>query len=456
MRKLLLGSTAVAAAAIFAPGGAAAQTLSTDAFASSNLGAPLTSMRNNFQVRLGGFYKAMYNRTTQSLQNDSTTRLGNSDFSNEIEIHILAAGKAANGLTYGVALEIENDIVRSPAVAPNAQGISGSGKSLLGFDEAWAYLAGPWGQVRFGDEDGALQQLQSGHVTGFGVGGLDSGDLNQQIVNGNIRSNFTMVNDPGDNTKVIYLSPQFFGFDAGASFAFNTGEGSLSGCDSLATAATCDRVSALAGGSTRRRNEIQAALRWRGSFGPVGLSATVAYLGADAVRNTTGPSAERIDTLWAGAVVTAYGFTVGGWYQNGTMNAGYNTIQSNRDGGGNTFSALLGRNAPGNARDDRNLENFMVGVTYTIDAVTVGGHFNRTLSAGSQTIGTGGRRETGFAVGGNYRIAPGLDLFAEYNQTHRKERGFNIQTNSAVGVGGTTTAAGSVASVFLTGFRVAF
>ncbi|WP_198380044.1 porin [Roseomonas sp. KE2513] len=446
MRKLLLGSTAVAAAALFAPSGAMAQGVS---FSDSSMGAAGTSMRG-LEVRLGGYYRAMYNYTNQTGDNNATTRLGKSDFTNEIEIHILASGKAANGLQYGVALEIENDAYRQPQAGnPATNSVSNSGKNTLAFDEAWAYLAGPWGQIRYGDEDGAIQQLQSGHITGFGVGGLDSGDQYQQAIGGNQRAQFNTVNDPGDNTKLIYLSPQFLGFDAGASFSFNTNDGANSGCDTIANAAFCDRTSAIAGVNTRRRNELQAALRWRGSFGPVGLTATVGYFGANAIRNTTGISPQSINLIWAGAAATAYGFTVGGWYTGGQGNGGFNTYVPDRGG-------------IGNRRDDRSLNSFLIGATYTIDAITVGGHFARSVSAGAQDIATGARRETGFAVGGNYRVAPGLDFFAEYIQTQRKEAGFNFLTGtgstSAASGGANTTVqtVGSTVGTVLAGFRVAF
>ena len=390
------------------------------------------------EVRVGGYFRGMYEYVDQSGVNNATNRLGKSDFSQEIEIHILASGKAANGLRYGVALEIENDVYRTPAGGGNPSGASGSGKNSIGFDEAWGFLAGEWGQIRYGEEDGAIQQLQSGHITGFGVGGLDSGDTNQQVVGGNYRPNFSFVNDLGDNTKLTYLSPQFFGFDAGATFAFNTGEGPLSGCDTIDTANLCDRASAVAGGLTRRRNEIQAALRWRGSFGPVGAAATVGYITADAVGNTTGLSPRRVDMIWAGATATAYGFVVGGWYTGGTALPGFNP--------------MLRRGSSATVIDDRDMDAFMAGATYTIDAITVGGHFTTTWSAGAQNIGAG-RRDRGWAVGGNYRIAPGLDLFAEYINTNRKEVGFRFENAD---VAPRTPGGRANTDIVLAGFRVAF
>jgi hypothetical protein len=447
MRKLLLGSTAVAAAALFAPGGAHAQSLSSDAF-SRSLGTAGASMRG-LEVRVGGYFRAIYNYTSTNGDNSpaganingsggNAVRLGKSDFSEEVELHILASGKAANGLLYGVAMEIEHDAYRQPqAVISGTTGnVTTSGaKNTLNFDEVWAYMAGPWGQLRYGDEDGAIGQLQSGHVTGFGTGSLDSGNTTQQVVGSNFRPTWNTVNDLGDNTKVIYLSPQFFGFDVGGSFAFNSNEGPLSGCDSLGNATLCDRVGGISGQSFRRRNEVQAAVRWRGSLGPVGAAVTVGYIGADSVKNMTGVSPQHLDAVWAGTALTAYGFTAGGWFTTGDFAPGFNTIAPSR---------------PGAVVDDRNTTSWQASVLYNFEAFTIGGLVTQTISAGSTSIATGGRKDTGWSVGGNYRIAPGLDLFVEYNQIDRKERNFNFLT------GATGSTAGAHVSIFQTGFRVAF
>ena len=49
----------------------------------------------------------------------------------------------------------------------------------------------------------------------------------------------------GDSTKIIYLSPQFFGFDFGASYAFNYGVGEDTGCSNSASGGYCDTSYAL-------------------------------------------------------------------------------------------------------------------------------------------------------------------------------------------------------------------
>ena len=479
MRKLLLGGTAIAAAALFAPTDASAQTFRAEA----NPGPQVMGI-GPLNVRLGGYFRTFYSYVDQpgrsSAQNATgvstgavagETRIGNSDFQHEVEVHVEAAGKAANGLRYGVSVEIEADLNRQAQVSsqtgianpatgattggpgtvtfPVAQGTSS--KNALTLDEVFGWLAGPFGQIRLGDEDTAWQLMAQGHITGFGVGGLDSGDFGDSVVGGNLRPQFNFTSDPGDNTKLIYLTPQFFGFDAGVSFAFNTNEGGLGGCDTTSTpnGNFCDRLSATAGFNTRRRNEIVGILRYRGTFGTFGVGAHVGYFGAQPITNTTvgANGAERINMGLAGVQATAFGLTVGAHGTFGEANA--NFIPLERDVGVGTAATR---------RDDRNMSSFMAGFAYNFDAFTIGGHYAQLNSAGNQSIATGGRRDRGFSVGANYRIAPGLDFIAEYNRIYRRESGFNFVTG---GVNANTPAGRNVGSdvdvtVFLAGFRIAF
>ena len=69
--------------------------------------------------------------------------------------------------------------------------------------------------------------MNAGFITNFGSGGV-YGDWQDFVIRPNRTT--TSPGDVGDNTKIIYLSPQFFGFDFGASWAFNEGEGDDTGC----------------------------------------------------------------------------------------------------------------------------------------------------------------------------------------------------------------------------------
>ncbi|WP_419898452.1 porin [Roseomonas sp. USHLN139] len=431
MRKILLGTTAVVGALVMASTGAMAQ--GADPFRAAG---PAMMSHRDLEVRLGGFFRYYYSNTTQDFTNGAAGNLGKSDFQQETEIHIVANGKAANGLRYGVAVEIQNDNFRQ------AQSIAGSNtttKTQLDLDEAWGYVAGSFGQLRFGDEDNVYGLMGQGYVANFASGGLD-GDFYDSLY-GQGRPALNMQSDAGDNTKIIYMSPQFAGFDFGASFAFNQGEGPEAGCGTTGTG--CDRLASVAGGLIRRRNEVTAMLRYRGSFSGVGIGAHVGYMGADAIKNTTGISPDRMNLGLAGIQFTAFGFLVGGQYVFGDGNNGFSPRAN-----------LAG--------DSRQMNSFFTGVSYTYGDFTVGADYAEVRSAGNQSAAangaalTGSRLEKGFNVGGTYRIAPGIEYIAEYTYIKREEAGFNFATGAANAAATRNTNNSLDANVFLTGFRFAF
>ncbi|MFN6955249.1 MAG: porin, partial [Acetobacteraceae bacterium] len=193
MRKLLLGTTAVVGAALIGATGAAAQEAPT--------------------VRIGGYFDFSLGYVNDNADRNLATGAGLSrwDFRADTEIHVLVQGKAANGLTYGARIEFEMDAV----------GVGGAG-TTFNTDEIWMFVSSPTlGTLRFGDTDSAagVMQVRPPRYTGF------TGLRVNWVRQGGTRYMFAGLNDGADNTKIVYLSPQFAGFDFGLSFALNGGEG---------------------------------------------------------------------------------------------------------------------------------------------------------------------------------------------------------------------------------------
>jgi predicted porin len=243
------------------------------------------------------------------------------------------------------------------------------------------------------------------------------------------------VGDGNDATKIIYLSPQFMGFDAGISYAANRGEGEQTTIATSTTSFQRDRLGL--------ENEISAALRYRGTFGPVGVGASfVAQFADPASQSANGtPLASKdqnVTTYAAGLLLRAYGFAVGGDYTFGN----YRTTPAN----GSIAQGIDGS------------EQWAVGITYTIGALSIGGNYSQGTQDNGGTVAD--RTQTYMGVGVAYVLAPGMTLFANYNQIQDE----NIPTAAPTGAGAKLTNFGTTASpdltrditVLVAGVRVAF
>src|SRR5918994_3162688 len=130
MKKILLETTAIAAAALYAQ-----------------------TAQAQITVSLGGyteFFGAYYD--------DDAPNRTSREFQLETEIVVRADGKADNGLLYGAKIELQNST-------------GGSGATGVGTDEASVYLGGSWGRLELGDFDGAADTLaiyspQTGGIDG--------------------------------------------------------------------------------------------------------------------------------------------------------------------------------------------------------------------------------------------------------------------------------------------------
>jgi predicted porin len=321
-------------------------------------------------------------------------------------------------MRYGAVFELQMDAMTSTA---------GTGTGV-DYDELYGFVKGSWGELRFGQEDSAASLLQIRRPGTLWMGDSDAWD--EFLAN----SGYIIagVGDGNDASKIIYLSPQFMGFDAGISYAANRFEGEQSTIPTSTSNFQRDY--------TGLTNEISAALRYRGTFGPVGVGASFVAQFADAgsLSANGAPIAakdQNITTYAAGLLLRAYGFAVGGDYTWGN----YRTTPAN----GSVAQGVDGSS------------QWAAGITYTIGALTLGGMYSQGTQDNGGTVAD--RTQTYMGLGAAYVLAPGMTLFANYNQISDE----NIPTAAPTKTGATLVSFGAGdntrdITVLVAGVRIAF
>jgi outer membrane protein OmpU len=308
MNKILLATTAAAALAVFS--------------------APASAQ---ITVKLGGFV----NFEAGFWDEENATGRNDREFRNDTEVHVRADGKADNGLLYGVQIEID------------------SSGTALNYDEANLYLAGSWGRIELGDQDGASEQL-SIYAPVVGIGQVD-GDYADFV--GELGDVFLNAPDSSDATKATYFTPTFAGFRAGVSYATESNGG-----DSVV----------LTEPTTGYSDWIEAGVNYSGEFSGFSVALSGTYSQADG----NGLANEDFSAWQAGAQVGFAGFTVGGSYVD--------------------------------------LEDFAYKNAWNVGATYATGPFGVGVSYSTQEGEDGVQDIDLISVGGTYTLAPGVALQADY------------------------------------------
>jgi hypothetical protein len=368
-------------------------------------------------------------------------------------------GVAANGLKYGASLEIRQD--NASGAGNGAYGSASqqdARRGTLYFRREWGYIGtDQLGTIRLGSTDQPSSLYITGTFENFNDGGFD-GDVGA-LASQNTVTPFPFSDGAGSyytTTKAIYLSPQLYGFDFGVSFEPNTGNvNALDSCGTGSpfganfvnaagafTAANgassqgvsgpgCDRLSSspFNSESARRKNTVDALLRYRGTFGAFGVAATGAFIGGSHVLDNSGrpfnnngaagairPNYDGMSVGDFGIAVTYGGLSVGGHYSYGRFNE--------------TMGTLVPKGL-------QNTEAAIAGVSYTVGPLIVGAQYLNIKAPGDVGNAYFGRNryEWGIAGGATYSLAPGLALFASYLYSDRKQSGYNFITGQGVTAG---------------------
>jgi outer membrane protein OmpU len=394
MKKILLGTTAIAAAALYAQ-----------------------TAQAQITVSLGGyteFFGAYYD--------DDADNRTNHEFELETEIVVRADGKADNGLLYGAKIELQN----STGGAPGSTGV--------GTDEASVYLAGTWGRLELGDFDGAADTLAiyaplvgieqidgdaydflnnkptTGTRAGFQLGGLPNG------------GSVVKTPDSGDSTKIMYLTPRFAGFQAGASYATQNG--------SEAQDVVPFKTTATGG----YKDFWEAGINWTGDFAGFSVAAGATTTGATGQNIASGLSLEDFWTWQAGAQVGYAGFKVGGGYYDG---GDFNKVSGSPNASSDSSAWHLGASYTAGP--------LAVGVTY---AEAQGYKSGTSLAGGVVSPGTYASDYQTYGGGVAYTLAPGFVVQADLMYVDEKLRNFDL--------GGNITRADNTGYVFVLDTRLNF
>lgn len=474
MRKILLGTTAVVGAALLAPAAfaqapvtVAPQSLGTGTtMGTQGVTAPTPSIAGagGLQIRLGGYFDfsaaMIYDDWDRARSRNSSAANGGGpqaqrrsryDFRNDAELYVFVEGRAANGMTYGATFEFQMD-----NVGGNGTGTNGSG-TVVDMDELWGYISFPnLGTLRFGQEDSATSLLQV-RAPSAGLVASDGDWYDFITINNGLYSSAYLlsgINDGSDATKVIYLSPQFAGFDFGLSYAANSAEGERQDNPTNVASQQRDR--------TILENELSAAIRYRGTFGPVGVNAGFgAQTARPASLSSTGTALgnlrqQTVTAYTAGLTVSAYGFAFGGEYTWGAYNG-----------------SSVGRAALNPGLDDS--QHYIIGLTYTVGPLLVGANFGQAWQSngscrvnGTTCTGVAGtirdlddRKHTAWGIGAVYTLAPGLGIYAIYQNINDENVPTSAPSDARYGGNGTTLAQfnGSntrTINVGMMGIRLAF
>jgi len=356
MKRVLLGTTALVAAGFFA----------------GEAQAKFDVTVNGSWNTAYGFVSEDHHRFTVGTAAGVTTNTSqrqNQAIDQDWEVHFRAVQTLDNGLIVGGRVELEGGTNNGAANVDS--GSSGNDQ----IDERWMYFRGGFGEIRVGDEDDArkLKAYTAPDPTGF-IFGVNSPTFTfNNLQPGEVTSsNTTIPNLENDSAKIIYFTPSFAGFQLAVSYAPDS---------------TQDRSSFGTGGTNepgQLSNSWSVGADYSGEFSGFTIGAGGGY--SKGYGETSGAGDPSI---WAvGLNVGFGGFTVGGSV----------AFTDTDDANG----------------DDRTV--YDVGVTYNIDAVTVGlgwshGDYDNGNTVAGATIGGSDTFDI-YELGVGYALGPGVTLAA--------------------------------------------
>jgi hypothetical protein len=370
-------------------------------------------------------------------------------------------GVATNGLRYGASAEIRQNIMSANTFTASTSqtGTTGSFASGSGYSSsetlftrrAFTYLGSDQlGIIRIGQDDGVVGLFDATGVFTVGTwniaGGILDGDVESNQPN-NFLLSWAWLSGNGieyGQQRISYMSPSFFGFDFAVDFSPSTansfGNGTTSSPYQVGTcaveSANCDNVTA-GNDSSRPYNRISAGVRYQGNFSGFDAKAFVLYtasskesISGGGVQAGSGPSPltagggtlkyDGQSFVQSGVAFGFQGIALNVAFSDGRYNPGNNGLTPS--GGASTVGTLIGlgySNGPWVTGTNVAFVDWQGAAQYT--------HISQ-------------RHEFAITYLVGYKLAPGINLAAEYTYIQKHQGGFDFYNN---GANTTTTRAGN-------------
>jgi len=379
MKKVLLGTSALLGAGLVA----------SPAFAADGI-----------KLSLGGFFRtAILGNWDDHSSGDLGNKRYNDGVFSDAEIYFLGKTTLDNGLTVGARVELEGEQKNSDQI-----------------DAAYVYFQGGFGEVRVGSQSGALATMcvtPVGGTSNFGAfsqdqipnnafsGGYSNGICNS--VDGFGSGGGLSSADGNKAQKILYITPNFGGFQLGVSWSPNGGHEFTGVTDFHSGMPTVV--------DGEQRNVVDAYAQFSRDFSGWGLS----WGGGGSWALSQGGSDGNVDKnryYQSGLNLTFGSFSVG------VVGEYYENMFSFSDGDSGNAWVVGG------------------GLAYNFDAWTVG--FQYSYGDWQFVDGNTDRRINTAALTGKYDMGPGiaLDSTIQYTWADEDKSGFSGTYNAfSVGLG---------------------
>ncbi|SBW09038.1 putative Outer membrane protein (Porin) [uncultured Alphaproteobacteria bacterium] len=372
MKKILFGTTALLAAGAFASAAQASDPI---------------------KLQLGGYME--YWMAAADQDKDSNLNVNSFDIQGESEIWFVGKTTLDNGMTIGVQVELE-------------AGSNNNGDDTV--DESYLFLEGKYGKAIVGAEDTAAYLMSVSAPSASDLGGAwvtSEGDAVQYMPTGSVRGLDVIPNTLGDENKLTYFTPKFYGLQAGVSYVPSNNKG---GDDGWATADGTSIVSVSNSESVAKARDFDQAWAFGLAYGTdiagIGVKASAHYVtidmgGTDAGRVSEGFTDGTVREFGGGLNLSYQGFTVGGGIKRKVSSETSGAAQARTDG----FA-------------------WNAGVMYAEGPYKVSLNYANSKTEGDSRDGgpTDGHDKIDvIRLGGAYALGPGVNMFAEVGYTDAKD-----------------------------------